>query len=96
MSQPMGIADSLKTIFAQVQDMGEDMERENIRLQNMIDSLTEQLENNPPISSELHRLLDAVGAMTRAYRGKYDILPDVLQQIIDAYDKCERAKGEGA
>ena len=69
-------------------DKANDLERENSRLQNMVDSLTERLESQGE-DKQVVRLLDAVASMADLYRTKYDTLPPMTKYVIDAYDRLQ-------
>lgn len=84
----MSMADTISGIS----DYIKDLEDQNQRLQNMIDTMGEELEkyrHSPAVSTEAQEVVDLVGQMARAWAPKFDVLPDGIQELIRAYRRYQ-------
>lgn len=75
-----------------ISDYIKELEEQNQRLQNMIDTMGEELDkckHTPAISTEAQEVIDLVGQMARAWEIKFDVLPDGIQELIWAYRRYQ-------
>jgi N-methylhydantoinase B/oxoprolinase/acetone carboxylase alpha subunit len=62
------------------------LERENQRLSNLVDSLTDQMDSQ----NLLQQIADVVGNSKEKWRGHYNTLPSDLQELIKLHDRYEK------
>lgn len=63
-----------------------DLERENERLSNLVDSLTDQMESQ----NLLQQIADVVANSKEKWRGHYATSPSDLQELIKLHDRYEK------
>ena len=64
-----------------------DLERENERLSNLVDSLADQLGNQ----NLLLQIVDVVGQSKEKWRSHYDTLPSDLQELVRLHDRYQNS-----